>query len=268
MSQPPEDYTHANQTRKNNPEVGLSVYDKERPEKQQYDYDPYLDPQLVWTDKTERISFEIPTVSLLTQEKVVPKTIIKKYLKDPKYQSTLDNFFKKLPLERSIEFYQHDVDWSNRLIIGDSLLMMNSLVNKEGMAGKVQMIYIDPPYGIGYKSNFQVTIPSVDVKDGQDNSLSREPEQIKAFRDTWELGIHSYLSYLRDRLLLSKILLAESGSIFVQIGIENQHLVRILMDKVFGRENFCNIDNDPENVRVFYQIHTLYFRLSPLVRER
>jgi adenine-specific DNA-methyltransferase len=128
-----------------------------------------------------------------------------------------------LPADKQIEFYQHEVGWANRLILGDSLLVMNSLLVKEGMAGKVQMIYIDPPYGIKYASNFQPRIDRRDVKD-KDEDLTHEPEQIKAYRDTWTLGIHSYLTYLRDRLLLCRELLAESGSIFVQINDENLHV--------------------------------------------
>ena len=143
------------------------------------------------------------------------------------------------PLREAIEFYKHAHGWSNRLIAGDSLLVMNSLLEKEGMAGKVQMVYIDPPYGIKYGSNFQPFVNKRDVKDGKDEDLTAEPEQIRAFRDTWELGIHSYLTYLRDRLLLARELLTESGSVFVQISDENVHHVRELMDEVFGAENFC-----------------------------
>lgn len=242
MSKKTESYVHKEKKRKNNPEVGLSVYDKELLRKSKYDYDPHLDPQLIWTNKSEKTSFEVPIVSLLTQEKINPKQIINKYLKETKYQSTLDHFFdKKIPLDKKIEFYQHDIDWTNRLILGDSLLIMNSLLNKEGMAGKIQMIYIDPPYGIKYNSNFQVDIGSKDVKDGKDNSLTREPEQIKAFRDTWELGIHSYLAYLRDRLLLCRSLLTESGSVFVQINDENLNYVIQIMQEIFGKVNFVSI---------------------------
>lgn len=242
MSKKTESYVHKEKKRKNNPEVGLSGYDKELPRKAKYDYDPHLDPQLIWTNKSEKTSFEVPIVSLLTQEKINPKQIINKYLKEIKYQSTLDHFFdKKIPLDKKIEFYQHDIDWTNRLILGDSLLVMNSLLNKEGMAGKIQMIYIDPPYGIGYNSNFQVEIGSKEVKDGQDNSLTREPEQIKAFRDTWELGIHSYLAYLRDRLLLCRSLLTESGSVFVQINDENLNYIIQIMQEIFGKENLVSI---------------------------
>jgi adenine-specific DNA-methyltransferase len=145
-----------------------------------------------------------------------------------------------LPLDKRIEFYQHDMDWTNRLILGDSLLVMNSLLEREMMAGKVQMMYVDPPYGIEYSSNFQPSIGQREVKDGKDESLTREPEQILAYRDTWQLGIHSYLTYLRDRLLLARDLLSESGSCFVQIGEENVHLVRFLMDEVFGPQNFVS----------------------------
>ncbi|MBX6420317.1 MAG: site-specific DNA-methyltransferase, partial [Nevskia sp.] len=141
----------------------------------------------------------------------------------------------------AIEFYRHKHGWSNRLIAGDSLLVMNSLLEKEGMAGKVQMIYIDPPYGIRYGSNFQPFVNKRDVKDGKDEDLTAEPEQIRAFRDTWELGIHSYLTYLRDRLLLAREMLTESGSIFVQISDENVHHVRELMDEVFGAGNFVRL---------------------------
>jgi adenine-specific DNA-methyltransferase len=141
------------------------------------------------------------------------------------------------PLREAIDFYQHAHAWSNRLIAGDSLLVMNSLLEKEGMTGKVQMVYIDPPYGIRYGSNFQPFVNKRDVKDGSDEDLTQEPEMIRAFRDTWELGIHSYLTYLRDRLLLARELLHESGSCFVQISDENVHLVRNLMDEVFRAKN-------------------------------
>ncbi|MDR2725609.1 MAG: site-specific DNA-methyltransferase, partial [Candidatus Adiutrix sp.] len=137
-----------------------------------------------------------------------------------------------------MEFYRHEGHWQNRLILGDSLLVMASLAEKEGLKGQVQCIYFDPPYGIKFGSNWQVSTRKRDVKDGQAKDATRQPEQIKAFRDTWRLGIHSYLAYLRDRLVLARELLTESGSIFVQIGDENVHLVRSLMDEVFGSENF------------------------------
>jgi adenine-specific DNA-methyltransferase len=150
---------------------------------------------------------------------------------------------RREPLREAIEFYQHPHGWSNRLVAGDSLLVMNSLLEKEGMADKVQMIYLDPPYGIKYGSNFQPFVNKREVKDGKDEDLTAEPEMIKAFRDTWELGIHSYLTYLRDRLSLARELLHESGSVFVQISDENVHLVRCLMDEVFGVKNFCGAIN-------------------------
>src|SRR5207253_11502896 len=144
------------------------------------------------------------------------------------------------PLREEFPFYDHKkpLGWKNRLIAGDSLLVMNSLLEKEGLGGQVQMVYIDPPYGIRYGSNFQPFVNKRDVKDGADEDLTQEPEMLKAFRDTWELGIHSYLTYLRDRLLLGRELLSESGSVFVQIGDENLHLVRNILDEVFGSKNF------------------------------
>ena len=185
-------------------------------------------PYLNWTGKAERTSFEVDTVSLHVHERIDPATIlaaVQKRMKGAKGQSKTefqpDLFaapFENLPLREAIDFYKHERDWANRLIAGDSLLVMNSLLQKEGMAGQVQMIYIDPPYGIKYGSNFQPFTNKRDVKDRSDNDLTQEPEMIKAFRDTWELGIHSYLTYLRDRLLLARELLSESGSVFLQIG--------------------------------------------------
>ena len=141
------------------------------------------------------------------------------------------------PIRQAIEFYKHRHNWTNRLIAGDSLLVMNSLLEKEGLGGQVQIVYIDPPYGIRYGSNFQPFVNRREVIDGKDEDLTGEPEQIRAFRDTWELGIHSYLTYLRDRLLLARELLHESGSVFVQIGDENVHRVGMVMDEIFGASN-------------------------------
>jgi adenine-specific DNA-methyltransferase len=240
-----ESYEHRDKQRLNNPPVGLVTPENDRDagqKKKTYAYDPHLDPQLVWAGKAEHTSFEVPTVSLHVHERIDPRTIIeavrKKNDQAGPVQLGLFEEERKEPLRQAIEFYQHKHGWTNRLIAGDSLLVMNSLLEKEGMAGKVQMIYFDPPYGIKYGSNFQPFVNKRDVKDGEDEDLTSEPEQIKAFRDTWELGIHSYLTYLRDRLLLCRELLSESGSIFVQIGDENLHLVRCLLDEVFGRENF------------------------------
>ncbi len=218
-------------------------------------------PYLNWTGKAERTSFEIDTVSLHVHERIDPASIlsaIRKNMKNPspsgrgagvraaasQYAHQPDLFaapFENLPLRDAIDFYKHERGWANRLIAGDSLLVMNSLLQKESLAGQVQMIYIDPPYGIKYGSNFQPFVNKRDVKDRKDEDLTQEPEMIKAFRDTWELGIHSYLTYLRDRLLLAKELLHESGSVFVQISDENLHHVREVMDEVFGSENFIAV---------------------------
>jgi hypothetical protein len=245
---PIESYEHRDKKRINNPQVGL-VTPESDPDaggrKKRYAYDPHLDPQLVWAGKAEHTSFEVPTVSLHVHERIDPRTIIEAVRKKNGQERTLQlGLFeeeRREPLRQAIEFYQHKHGWSNRLIAGDSLLVMNSLLGKEGMAGKVQMIYIDPPYGIKYGSNFQPFVNKRDVKDGKDEDLTAEPEQIRAFRDTWELGIHSYLTYLRDRLLLARELLHESGSIFVQISDENVHYVRELMDEVFGARNFVRL---------------------------
>ena len=141
------------------------------------------------------------------------------------------------------EFYQHDAHWANRMILGDSLQVMASLAEREGLRGQVQCIYFDPPYGIKFNSNFQWSTTSRDVKDGNTDHITREPEQVKAFRDTWRDGIHSYLTYLRDRLTVARDLLTDSGSIFVQIGDENVHRVRAVMDEVFGDEQLCRSDS-------------------------
>jgi len=212
-----------------------------------YARDPSLDPQLVWKGKDEQDQhpLEVPVVPVYIQEKIAPKTLIDDLRAAQNgarpAQAELFADFNGLEFEDLIEFYQHEQHWSNRLILGDSLLVMASLAEKEGLKGKVQMIYLDPPYGIKFGSNWQVSTRKRDVKDGKVEDLAREPEVIRAFRDTWELGIHSYLSYLRDRFIVARDLLTESGSIFVQIGDENVHLVRSVLDEVFGSGNFCSI---------------------------
>ena len=243
-----EQYEHKDKERINNPPVGLVTPETDRDSgKETYSYDPHLDPQLVWSGKAEHTSFEVPTVSLHVHERIDPKTIVNAVRKNgaqnnvPIQLSLFDSPKENPPIREAIEFYKHPHGWSNRLLAGDSLLVMNSLLEKEGMAGKVQMIYIDPPYGIKYGSNFQPFVNKRDVRDGRDEDLTAEPEMIKAFRDIWERDIHSYLSYLRDRLLLARELLNESGSIFVQISDENVHLVREIMDEVFERENFASL---------------------------
>jgi adenine-specific DNA-methyltransferase len=235
-----DSYEHRDKKRLNNPPVGIApTYEIRERQSTHYSYDPHLDPQLVWAGKAEHTSFEVEVVSLHIHERISTKAILDAVRRPREMQ--LDLFGETpLPADKQIEFYKHEVNWVNRLILGDSLLVMNSLLVKEGMSGKVQMIYMDPPYGIKYSSNFQPRIDHRDVKD-KDEDLTHEPEQIKAYRDTWQLGIHSYLTYLRDRLLLCRELLHESGSIFVQINDENLHLVRCLLDEVFGRENFVAV---------------------------
>ena len=242
-----ESYQHGDKKRVNNPPAGLVTprTDPQQDGKQTYAYDPHLDPQLHWAGKAERTSFEVPTVSLHVHERIDPRTIVEAVRKrngngNGNRQESLFIQESEAPLRQAIEFYKHSHNWSNRLIAGDSLLVMNSLLQKENMAGKVQCVYMDPPYGIKYGSNFQPFTNKRDVKDGKGEDLTAEPEMIKAFRDTWELGIHSYLSYMRDRLLLAKEMLTESGSVFVQISDENVHHVREIMDEVFGAKNFIS----------------------------
>jgi adenine-specific DNA-methyltransferase len=229
----------------------LASDDKERIHDTLKELKKLQEPYLNWAGKAERTSFEIDTVSLHVHERIDPASIlsaIRKRMKGAKdgrekaFQPGLfDAPFENLPLRQALDFYKHEKNWSNRLIAGDSLLVMNSLLNKESMAGQVQMIYIDPPYGIKYGSNFQPFTNKRDVKDGADDDLTQEPEMIKAFRDTWELSVHSYLTYLRDRLLLAKDLLHESGSVFVQISDENLHHLREIMDEVLGVTNFLGV---------------------------
>ncbi|MGI8424191.1 MAG: site-specific DNA-methyltransferase, partial [Chloroflexota bacterium] len=245
---PIEQYEHPDKRRLNNPPVGLVTPETDplAPVRKEYQYDPHLDPALIWAGKAERTSFEVPTVSLHVHERVEPRTIIEavrakngngKNGQMPLFARASEN----PPLRDALDFYNHTkpLGWKNRLIAGDSLMVMNSLLEKEGLGGQVQMVYIDPPYGIRYGSNFQPFTNKRDVKDGADDDLTMEPETLKAFRDTWELGIHSYLTYLRDRLLLAKELLHESGSCFVQISDENVHLVRNIVEEVFGASNYC-----------------------------
>src|SRR5581483_8398678 len=208
-----------------------------------------LDPQLVWRGKDEQdwSDLIVQAPPLYIQEKVHPKVLIddlkreskaREEAKAPAAPDLFGDFNGLHDLEAKTEFYQHDQNWSNRMILGDSLSVMASLAEREGLRGQVQCIYIDPPYGIKFNSNFQWSTTSRDVKDGAKDHITREPEQVRAFRDTWRDGIHSYLTYLRDRLTVARDLLHESGSIFVQIGDENVHRVRALMDEVFGEENF------------------------------
>jgi adenine-specific DNA-methyltransferase len=212
-----------------------------------------LDPQLVWRGKDEQDWSDLVVAAppLYIQEKVHPKVLIDDLRRRSQARADAAAQFDQLNLfadfngiadtATATEFYKHDANWTNRMILGDSLQVMASLAEREGLRGKVQCIYIDPPYGIKFNSNFQWSTTSRDVKDGNREHITREPEQVKAFRDTWRDGIHSYLTYLRDRLTVARDLLAESGSIFVQIGDENVHRVRAVMDEVFGDENFISL---------------------------
>ena len=273
-----KDYRHDKSKRKNNPPAGMAGQGRtpDTP-KQEYTYNPHLppilrsdphgdadklpellqkaqqepltpeeakiiadalkhhEPWLEWAGKQEAKSFTVDPVALHVHERVSTKAILKVAERENVQRQLFAD--PQQTYNKAVEFYKHDVDWANRLILGDSLMVMSSLAHREDLAGKVQMIYIDPPYGIKFASNFQPTVFQRDVKD-REQDLTREQEQIKAYRDTWTLGVHSYLAYLRDRLIAAKDLLTDSGSIFVQIGDENVHRVRAIMDEVFGSENF------------------------------
>jgi len=235
---PVDDYEHTAAKRTNNPPAGLAHLDRAETPTRTLSYDPHLDPQLMWAGKAERQEVEVPGPSVHVHEELSAQKIIgtirRQRLQQPLFDvSTLD------PAE-AVEFYQHNLKWSNRMILGDSLLLMTSLLDRERLGGQVQCVYMDPPYGIKYQSNFQAQISNRAVKDGDDKSLTREPEMIQAYRDTWELEVHSYLTYLRDRFTVARELINDAGSIFVQIGEENIHRVRILLDEVFGSGNFVS----------------------------
>ncbi|MBE0418224.1 MAG: site-specific DNA-methyltransferase, partial [Coriobacteriia bacterium] len=213
-----------------------------------YPRDTSLDPQLVWKGKDEQDSedLKVPAVPIYVQEKIHPQALIENLRETAKAgeaepELTLFDDYDGIEFEELIDFYHHEQNWSNRMILGDSLLVMTSLAEKEALKGKVQMIYMDPPYGIKFGSNWQVSTRRREVKDGKADDTTRQPEQVKAFRDTWEFGVHSYLAYLRDRLTVSRDLLSETGSIFIQIGEENVHLVRSVLDEVFGSESFVSM---------------------------
>src|SRR5579883_1341804 len=246
-----ETLRHAEAKRKNIPSAELQAVVEEHQKKPlQLPRNPDLDPQLVWRGKDQQDGRDLVVNAppLYIQEKVHPKVLIDDPLRTSREraheqgETTPDLFgdFNGLPKDADkTEFYRHEQNWSNRMILGDSLQVMASLAEREGLRGKVQCIYFDPPYGIKFNSNFQWSTTSLDVKDGNLAHITREPEQVKAFRDTWRDGIHSYLTYIRDRLTVARDLLAGSGSIFMQIGGENLHRVRAVMDEVFGEDNFC-----------------------------
>jgi adenine-specific DNA-methyltransferase len=200
---------------------------------------PFLD----WAGKAERLSFDVPTLPLFVHERLSTKAILETlsgHARDRQMELQL-YADPQLPLHEQLDAYEHTDKWVNRMILGDSLVVMSSLLEYEGLGGQVQTIYIDPPYGVKFGSNFQPFVRRRDVKDNDDATMTREPEMVKAYRDTWELGLHSYLSYLRDRLLVARELLTASGSLFVQISDENVHHVREVMDEVFGAENFVGV---------------------------
>ena len=277
-----EALTHEKATRKNIPTAEYqSIMQKEEQSPVRVAYERRnrdLDPQLVWRGKDEQdwSDLVVHAPPLYIQEKVHPKVLIDDLLNRSKAdqqasEAQIDLFadFNGLPDDSAkTEFYQHDANWANRMILGDSLQVMASLAEREGLRGQVQCIYIDPPYGIKFNSNFQWSTTSRDVKDGNVEHITREPEQVKAFRDTWRDGIHSYLTYLRDRLTVARDLLSDFGSIFVQIGDENVHRVRTLMDEVFGDENFVQqiVYRTTAHTRIRRVSST--GRLHPLVQQK
>jgi len=240
-----ESYKHKEARRRNIPTAELQKLvpdDDKAIKKLRWKRNPDLDPQLVWRGKDfEPDPLEVDAPPIYIQEKIQPRAIIDDLRRQTKERRTDDasqfDFFHDFnglaDPEAKTEFYAHDQNWSNRMILGDSLLVMASLAEREGLRGKVQCIYMDPPYGIRFNSNWQPSTKTREVRDGNEKSVTREPEVIRAFRDTWHDGIHSYLAYLRDRLIAAKTLLSDSGSIFVQIGEENLHVVRSLLDEIF-----------------------------------
>jgi adenine-specific DNA-methyltransferase len=203
------------------------------------------EPFLNWAGKAERLSFEVPTMPLFVHERLSTKAILET-LKGHKRDKQIDMFElfgdPQHPIaDQVLRAYEHRDKWVNRMILGDSLVVMNSLLRYESLGGQVQMIYMDPPYGVKFGSNFQPFVRKRDVSHNDDDDMTREPEMVQAYRDTWELGLHSYLTYLRDRLLLARELLSQGGSVFVQISDENQHVVRDLLDEVFSAENFLGL---------------------------
>jgi adenine-specific DNA-methyltransferase len=250
-----ESFVHDDASRRNIPPAEFQTMlrnQEKRPLQVEYERrNPDLDPQLIWRGKDllDESPLVVNAPPLYIQEKIHPKVLIDDLRRRSKEgSSSQSGFVEQMGLFDTIkgdvgegaktEFYQHDQNWSNRMILGDSLQVMASLAEREGLRGKVQCIYFDPPYGIRFNSNFQWSTTSRDVKDGKVEQITREPEQVKAFRDTWRDGVHSYMSYIRDRLFAASELLSPSGSIFIQIGDENVHRVRCLMDEVFGESNF------------------------------
>jgi adenine-specific DNA-methyltransferase len=233
---PVEDYEHQDSTRVNNPPAGLAHLDRDETPVRTLSYDPHLDPQMIWAGKVERSDVEVPAPSVHVHEELSAQKIVGSVRRQRLQQPLFD--VDRLNPDEAVEFYKHELDWSNRMILGDSLTVMSSLLERERLGGQAQVVFIDPPYGVRYNSNFQPRIGDMEMRDGRDEDLTREPEMIQAYRDTWQLGIHSYLSYLRDRIAVARELLADSGSLFVQISDDYSHLVRVLLDEVFGSQNY------------------------------
>jgi adenine-specific DNA-methyltransferase len=231
------DYRHENARRLNNPTAALAREDVAPVPHRTYSFDPHLPPELVWAGKAEETELTVEAPSIHVHERLSTDAI----LKAARQENAQIALFADPGLDRAmqVEFYEHEMGWANRLILGDSLVAMTSLLERERMAGQVQLVYIDPPNGINYNSNFQARISNRTPKETDEASITREPEQIQAYRDTWQLGVHSYLTYLRERLIVTRELLSDSGSVVVQIGPDNMHVVRVLLDEVFGPQNHC-----------------------------
>jgi adenine-specific DNA-methyltransferase len=230
------DYRHEHATRLNNPTAALAREDVAPVPERTFSFDPHLDPQLMWAGKAEQEELDVEAPSIHVHERLSTEAVVKA----ARRENAQIALFADPGLDRAtqVEFYEHEMGWANRLILGDSLVAMTSLLERERMGGQAQLLYVDPPYGISFNSNFQARISNRTPKETDETAITREPEQIQAYRDTWQLGIHSYLTYLRDRFIVARELLADSGSIVVQIGPENVHRVRLLMDETFGPENF------------------------------
>lgn len=239
-----EAYRHSDAELATRPEIGTQAQFRKKKPPKTYEYDPSLSPSLQWAGKAERMSFDVPTLPMFVHERLSTGAILetlKRHRRDK--QETLDLFGdpEHSVADQVLRAYEHRDQWVNRAVLGDSLVVMNSLLEYEGLGGQVQAIYIDPPYGVKFGSNFQPFVRKRDVKHNDDADLTREPEMVQAYRDTWELGLHSYLTYLRDRFLVARDLLTPSGSVFVQMSDENIHHVREVMDEVFGSENFLSL---------------------------
>ena len=239
-----EGYRHPEADALLRPDVGTQAQFRKKKPPVTYSYDPSLSPSLEWAGKAERLSFDVPTLPLFVHERLSTAAILetlKGHERDT--QADLFDMFGTSDLsirDRLLKAYEHRDGWVNRMVLGDALVVMNSLLHYEGLGGQVQTIYVDPPYAVKFGSNFQPFVRKRGVDHGKDDDLPREPEMVQAYRDTWQLGIHSFLTYLRDRLLLARELLHPSGSIFVQMSDTNLHHVRQVMDEVFGPESFVS----------------------------